>query len=185
MLASERKADFATDTDNLALTDRSINASMKDFEKNEWKDKDRGDGVSNSEFYDVDEKRLQSELEKAGKARAEHLPGNREKAGYYIGESARTGVSEGAKMGLQQALGILMVEFFSSSLLEIRSAFRNGLEGKGLIDDLKIRLGRVASGLAEKEGSPERVFRWLLVRLSVQPGHHRCEPFCYHGKESG
>ena len=39
MLDSERKADFATDMDNLALTDRSINASMRDYDKREWLDK--------------------------------------------------------------------------------------------------------------------------------------------------
>lgn len=151
MISSKRKADFATDIDNLALTDRSINASMRDYDKKEWLDKRREDGASNAEHFGLDKKRLESELDRASKAKEKHLPDTKEKTEYYMKETARTGVSEGARMGFQQAVGVLLVEFFSSSIVEIKDLFKNGLEGKGLIDELKIRLGRVARGLIEKK----------------------------------
>lgn len=151
MIDAARKADFATDTENLALTDQSINKSMRDFEKREWLDKKREDGASNAEYYGVKRERVEAELVRASKAKEKHLPDAKEKAEYYMAETAKTGVSEGAKMGFQQAVGVLLVEFFSSSIVEIKDLFKNGLEGKRLIDELKIRLGRVAKGLIEKK----------------------------------
>ena len=151
MLDSERKADFATDMDNLALTDRSINASMRDYDKREWLDKKREDGATNAEHYGLDKKRLGSELDRAQKSKEKHIPDAKEKAEYYMAETAKTGVSEGAKMGFQQAIGVLLVEFFSSSILEIKDVFKNGLEGRGMIEELKIRLGRVVDGLVERK----------------------------------
>lgn len=43
MQSKTEKADFATDADNLALTDRRINQSMRDYDKQSWQDKTKTD----------------------------------------------------------------------------------------------------------------------------------------------
>jgi len=150
MQNSERKAGFATDEDNLALTDRSINQSMRDFDKEPWMEKETIDGEKNKDRFDINEKKLNKKIEKGRKTSEEHLPTNQEKSQYYIKSSAITGLNEGAKMGAQQAFGVLMVEFFSSSFTEIRYAFNEGLEGESLYKDIKIRLTRIGEALASK-----------------------------------
>lgn len=152
MLASERKADFATDTGNLALTDRSVNQSMQDAGKEIWmaKQSKKDKELSNAEYYEVDKKAVKAAVERGHQAAKKYLPSNKEKAVYYAKNATRTGVGEGAKMGLQQALGLLMVEFFSQVFHEAELAFKNGLEGNSLIDDLKARFNRIAKKIAEK-----------------------------------
>ena len=49
MQSNKQKADFGTDENNLALTDRSINQSMRDFSKENWKDKESEKGLKNKD----------------------------------------------------------------------------------------------------------------------------------------
>lgn len=150
MQTSEKKADFATDENNLALTDRSINQSMRDFDKEEWMRKKAEGNIENKNRYAIDEEKLKEQVEK-GKATSEtHLPSGKEKAQYYIKNSAITGLNEGMKMGSQQAFGVLLVEFFSSSFREIRNAFNERLEGETLYKDIKIRLKRIGHNISSK-----------------------------------
>lgn len=150
MQGSERKADFATDEGNLALTDRSINQSMRDSDKVEWMNKEVSHSEKNKERFNINEKELREQNEKGKIASEKHLPNNQEKAYYYIKSSAITGLSEGAKMGSQQAFGVLLVEFLSSSFTEIQKAFNEGLEGESLYKDIKIRLTRIEKELLSK-----------------------------------
>lgn len=74
---------------------------------------------------------------------------------YYYGDQFRkdllhSGVNEGVKMGAQQAVGVLLVELFTASMDEIKDAFKNGKQGGGLIEDIKIRLGRISKRVALK-----------------------------------
>lgn len=150
MQTSEQKADFATDENNLALTDRSINQSMRDFDKEEWLSKKNNDGIENKERFDIDEQRLKVQIEKGRETSERRLPTDTDKAKYYLKNSAATGVDEGVKMGIQQAFGSLLVEFFSSSIIEIKDAYNNGLEGDGLYKDIKTRLFRIGRNVASK-----------------------------------
>lgn len=146
----EKKADFATDEGNLAITDRSINQSMRDFDKEAWAEKESKDGVKNKSKFDINEKELKKQIKRGKRTSEKHLPSSTDKAQYYIKSSAITGLNEGAKMGAQQAFGVLMLEFFSISFTEINKAFNQGLEGNTLYDDIKIRLKRIGSDLSEK-----------------------------------
>ncbi len=83
---------------------------------------------------------------------AQDIQINRE---YYFGtkflkNSLGTSVTEGSKMGAQQAFGVLLVELFSSSFSEIKKAFNEGREGESLYNDIKIRLERIGSNLLDK-----------------------------------
>lgn len=150
MQSSAQKADFATDEDNLALTDRSINQSMRDFDKEEWMSKKGESGVENKDRFDIDEQKLKGKIQQGKEASARHLPSDTDKAKYYLKNSATTGVSEGAKMGAQQAFGYLLVEFFSSAIVEIKDVYNNGLEGESLYKDIKVRLIRIGRNISDK-----------------------------------
>lgn len=150
MQTSEQKADFATDEDNLALTDRSINQSMRDFDKEEWSSKKNEAGIKNKERFGIDEQKLKKQIKKGKETSERHLPSDIDKAKYYLKNSVATGVSEGAKMGVQQAFGYLLVEFFLSSIIEIKDVYSNGLEGDSLYKDIKIRLIRIGRSVANK-----------------------------------
>jgi hypothetical protein len=148
-----QKADFATDENNLALTDRSINQSMRDFNKKDWMEKEK-DGIKNKERFDIDEKKLNKAIEKGKETAKEHLPTNLEKARYYSANSITTGVSEGVKMGIQQALGAILVEFFAALFDEItdiyKNSFGNGFDDKRFINVLKERIKRIGLRLTDK-----------------------------------
>ncbi len=150
MQTSAQKADFATDEDNLALTDRSINKSMRDFDKEEWISKKSESGIENKERFDIDEQKLKDKIQQGKEASARHLPSDTDKAKYYLKNSASTGVSEGAKTGAQQAFGYLLVEFFSSAIIEIKDAYNNGLVADSLYNDIKVRLIRIGRNIADK-----------------------------------
>ncbi|RGP55195.1 hypothetical protein ASB58_08980 [Pseudomonas abyssi] len=53
-------------------------------------------------------------------------------------------------MGAQQAFGYLLVEFFSSAIVEIKDAYNNGLEGESLYKDVKVRLIRIGRSIGNK-----------------------------------
>ncbi|RUA32322.1 MAG: hypothetical protein DSY76_00600 [Bacteroidetes bacterium] len=150
MQKNTKKADFATDKNNLALTDRSINQSMRDFDKKDWMDKEK-DGIKNKERFDINEKKLNKAIERGKETAKEHLPTNLDKAQYYMTNSITTGASEGAKMGLQQALGAILSEFFIALFDEIldiyNNGFKNGFETESFIKVLGIRLKRIEKKL--------------------------------------
>jgi len=153
MQSNTEKADFATDENNLALTDRSINQSMRDFDKKDWMEKEK-DSIKNKERFNIDEKKLNKAIEKGKKTAEEHLPTNLEKAQYYAKNSIKTGMSEGVKMGMQQALGAILVEFFTALFDEIidiyKNSFSNGFDDKRFINVLKERIKRIGIRLTDK-----------------------------------
>jgi hypothetical protein len=150
MQVAEKKSDFATDENNLALTERSINQSMRDFEKDEWARKKTGSDIENKDKFEIDDEKLKEQVARGKATSANHLPSDMVKARYYVKNSMSTGLNEGAKLGAQQAFGVLLVEFFSASFSEIRLAFNKGLEGESLYSDIKIRLGRIGRKVTKK-----------------------------------
>ncbi|TMP02990.1 lactate permease [Pseudoalteromonas sp. S3178] len=68
----------------------------------------------------------------------------------FVKSTLSTGANEGMKMGVQQAFGCLLVEFFSNAMLEIKDAYTNGLEGDSLYKDIKSRLIRIGRNVADK-----------------------------------
>jgi len=154
MQSKTQKADFATDEDNLALTDRSINQSMRDFDKKEWAKKETQKGNNNKERFGIDEKKFQEQLEKGKKTKENHLPTSFEKSTYYAKNISKTGATEGAKMGMQQALGLVITEFFAAVFDEIfdiyKNGFTNGFDNKQFFNVLKERLTTIATKVKNK-----------------------------------
>lgn len=60
----------------------------------------------------------------------------------FIKNTAITSALEGSKMGVQQALGLIVVEFFTALFEEISDMYHNGffVDTKGCFKTLKNRL---------------------------------------------
>lgn len=151
MQSKIKRADFATDSENLIATKRSINSSMSADEKLLWLEKkSNGRNETNESYYGIDRKRVEAAVER-GQATAErHGPSNSEKAAYYTTHATQTGMTEGLKMGTQQAFGMLMVELFSSALDEIKDLYRSGRKSDTILDELGERLNRVGVKIASR-----------------------------------
>lgn len=165
MQSIKQRADFGTDENNLALTDRSINQSMRDYDKKEWQEKETQKGLKNKDKFAIDEEKLNNELNKAKEVKENHLPTNLEKGEYYLKNSASTGLNEGSKMGMQQAIGLVMTEFFTALFDEIldiyKNGFSNGFENDRFFSVLKERLKNIALRIQEK---------WKDVAIAFKDG---------------
>lgn len=130
MQSTTQKSDFATDIDNLALTDRSINQSMRDFDKNEWikKESTEKDGRSNEERFDIDKSEISNQIKSGKKTAKNHQPSNFEKTKYYTKKTSVEAVKSGLTLGLRQACGVLIKEVASALYDEIRIMFRENVD---------------------------------------------------------
>lgn len=152
MQSKTQRADFGTDTENLVSTQRNINQSMSDEDKLDWADKKSGSRTaSNQEHYGIDRDRLEAAVARGQEAADRHTPNTSEKVAFYAVHTTQTGLTEGVKMGAQQAFGLLMVELFSGTLDEIKDFFHHSHQHESPIwDELKERLTRVGTKVAEK-----------------------------------
>ncbi|HCK7261430.1 TPA: hypothetical protein N0X47_002730 [Pseudomonas aeruginosa] len=151
MLSAAEKADFGTDTRNLVITKRSINQSMSDHEKQEWIARRSGKReVENGEHYEVDPELVRQVVKRGEEAAAEHAPTIAQKGKFYGVNSAKTGISEGLKMGAQQVFGLIMVEFFSAATLEIKDMYQRYADKSPVLDEVNVRLIRVGKTVASK-----------------------------------
>jgi hypothetical protein len=151
MQNSRKKADFATDKDNLASTDRSINQSLKDIDKEEWMDsKSSGREVSNEEYYEIDRELVEEKVKQGKETAQKHLPTAGEKTVFYVKNAAITGIGEGAKMGFRQMVSSFISELINAIFDEIRDCCKKVRKlgekwYKGLFERLKRIGGRIAS----------------------------------------
>jgi hypothetical protein len=108
MLSAKKKADFATDTNNLACTNRSMNQSMSDKDKLEWASKKQNKReLTNAEHFDIDNTLLEKNHKQGKETAKTHEPKTTEKTKYYGKEIITTGIEESTKMGIQQAIGLV------------------------------------------------------------------------------
>lgn len=152
MLNTTRKADFATDQDNLALTDRSINQSVKDTNKDDWSSKQssKDKAVTNSEYYDINSEMLRKATIRGKETADKYAPTTTEKAQYYAVNSAKTGAMMGVKMGFQQALGMVIVELFSNIIHELKVISKEGVDKDNWVEELSNRFKKIAENVLSK-----------------------------------
>lgn len=98
----------------------------------------------------VDAERIRQIDEKARKEYNANINKEYYTSKKFLKNTASTGVNEGMKMGTQQAFGYLLVEFFSSSIIEITDVYNNRLKGESLYKDIEIRLTRIGRNVADK-----------------------------------
>lgn len=175
ILSDENKANFATDKDNLASTDRSINQSTLDSDKLEWADrKSSGRDVTNSEHFDIDKDRLKDKVNQGEETAQKHLPSNMQKTAYYAKHAIKTGAADAGKMAAYSAIGVVLKEFVQVSFDAIKETFAN--RGKESLKDIflkfKEKMKKIIESLKEKwkdilkdsiEGGLTAFFSNLLV----------------------
>jgi len=150
MQKSKKKADFATDKDNLASTDRSINLSLLDRDKEEWMDsKSNGREVTNEEYFEIDRQRVEEKVKQGKETAQKHLPTTGEKAVFYTKNTAITSMGEGAKMGFRQMVSSFITELINALFDEIRDCcMRVKKLGEKWYKGLSERLKRIGKRIA-------------------------------------
>jgi len=177
-LAEVDGASLANTETNLHSTARAINRSkgkktaeqfIAELETKELKRKERIRELSRKGSLSDKERKELKKLETLDKVDARKLKEIDEKARkeynsklnkeYYTSKKfaknvAMTGTTEGAKMGAQQALGLVFCEFFSATFDELHDIYKNGFasrfEDERFIQVLKHRLTRIANRIAAR-----------------------------------
>ena len=162
--ASERlqdRANLSGDEKNLTLIEGGMNSSKNDADLKEWANskvskkhaKEMGNpDMTNAEYYELDEQKIQEQYNKSKKyIRKTQVKKQVMKQGK---ELLSTGASEGTKMGMQQALGLVITEFFTAVFDEIIDIYKNGystdFEDDRFFSVLKDRLKRIAVRIKDK-----------------------------------
>ena len=144
----ERQSDrvgLARNDNNLTLIEGSVNNSKGCEDLQEWVKK-KGD------HYDVKPELIEREYKKSKNfLEDESLKRQVKKQGT---ETAITGATEGVKMGRQQALGIILYEFFDAVFDELHDVYKNGFStessGDRFLHIVKERLSRIVNRIVSR-----------------------------------
>ena len=162
--ASERlqdRANLSGNENNLTLIEGGMNSSKNDADLKEWKNskvskkhaEETGNpDMTNAEYYNLDDKRIKEAYDKSKNFITKtQLKKQVIKQGK---ELVSTGALESAKMGIQQAIGLIMSEFFTALFDEIldiyKNGFSNGFEDDRFFSVLKERIIRIAKKIQAK-----------------------------------
>jgi len=172
VLAGFDGPELANQNSNLNPTIESINLSKKQKsmdeyldwtddkiknlnEKKELNDKDKKflNKLEQREI-DIDPNRTRKIDEKARKEYNGKINSTYYTSKKFTRNLAETGAKEGFKMGIQQAFGIVLYEFFQASFDEITDIYHHGLSKDSLndnfISEMKIRIPRVAKRVSAR-----------------------------------
>lgn len=163
--SEEKRAERGADQRNLIPTSSGLNRSMQDKDIIEWMNlpSTQEPHKTNAEFYQVDHEKVKEAVARAEEANKEHSPDALEWTQYGLGRSLATGLREAGKMGLQQATGIMLVNFFEGLFFEAMDSYRNGF-AKGVNKEtffaaLEIRVGRIVRKIIEDWESVLEAFK--------------------------
>ena len=141
--------ELANHDDNLALTNQPLNGSKSDSDLQEHLKKVREDGGNNAKHFDVDQDLVDEAYEKA--VSRTDSSGNHALLKKQATELLVTGGAQAVKMGLRQALGVLLTELVNALFNELKALIQHGVEiGKTLFEEIRERLGRIIESVAKK-----------------------------------
>jgi hypothetical protein len=118
--------------------------------KANWTDKERKEYDKLKAQDSIDLKRVK---EKEDKAQAEiDAKVNRTyySGGKFAQAAVRASATEGAKMGVQQALGVILVEFMSAAISEVKDLYHQGRSEDSFVTEIRVRLRRVTTRVTGK-----------------------------------
>jgi len=175
VLAGLDTANLANVGDNLTATTRTVNSKKRtlraaeladrlqrdagarqarlaelDAGKASWTDKERKEHAKLKAQDAVDAERL---LDKEARARAaidSEVNRTYYTSGKFVRAAATAGVTEGARMGVQQAVGVVVVEFLAGALAEVKDLYRRGRSEASFMAEIGVRLRRVGERVAGK-----------------------------------
>lgn len=146
---TKRAAVVVNDEANLALTNKSLNASKGAKNYDEWMQEKDSNGVTKVEHFDVDAERAKA-LQERAEAHIEQVS-NKALFEKQKKELLQTGGVQAARMGIKQALGILFVELVNGLFNDLRELIRSSVElGLELLKDIGRRLKKLAISLTRK-----------------------------------
>jgi hypothetical protein len=166
------RANLSGHEDNLTLIDGGMNSSKSHSDLMEWAnspiskkhaEKTANPNITNAEYYELDNQRIQEAYSKSkNHIKSTQLRNQVLKQGKEI---TSTGAIEASKMGMQQAIGLVMTEFFTALFDEILDIYKNGFSN-GFEDDrffivLKERLKNIAQKIQSK---------WKEVAIAFKDG---------------
>lgn len=137
------------DDKNLALTNQPLNGSKSADKLEEWAARQRPDGTTNAEKFEIDEK-LMAEKSLAAK---KHLESTVDRAllKKQAIELLHSGGRQALQMGFRQAMGVLLTELVNGLFNEIKTLIKHGVEkGKSLLEEIRERLFKVIQSVAKK-----------------------------------
>lgn len=135
--------------DNLALTNQPLNGSKNDDDLRAWAARERKNGGTNAEKFDVDDALVQEKYEKA--KRHIDTTANRALFEKQATELLQTGGKQALQMGLRQALGMLLTELVNGLFTEFNLLIKHGVEQGGtLFDEIRARLAKVIAAVVKK-----------------------------------
>lgn len=144
-----RIREVANSDENLALTNQPLNSSKSDEDLKAWAAKQRKDGTTNAEKFDVNEEMMQEKYDRAKK----HIDRTADNAllKKQATELLQTGGKQAAMMGVRQALGLLLTELVNGLFNEFKVLIKQGVEaGKTLFEEIRQRLARVIESVVKK-----------------------------------
>ena len=144
-LSRQRKTDFAADLGNLVATDQGINRSKGSGSLSEFEER------WNSGSQDqprIDGRHTRPLKKRAHEAVTEHAASSWDKAKFVTLRGAEASV----RMGLQQALGVVLHEVTVALFEEAKDIYRQGLQvlGESFWEALKRRAGRILRHVKDK-----------------------------------
>ncbi|BBN60630.1 hypothetical protein [Hydrogenovibrio marinus] len=151
------RAQVSGHKDNLTLVEGTMNNSKQDKDLKEWADskitqdnaKKTGDpDMTNAEFYDLDSKLVEEKYKKSKKhIKNEQIKKQIKKQGQEV---LLTSATEAAKMGWQQAFGMVLVELFSNIIQEIKNLMKEGIDKNKWLEEISTRFKRIAKNVLSK-----------------------------------
>lgn len=173
VLAGLDTANLANVEDNLTATTRTVNSKKRtlraaelcdrleretgvrqerlaelDARKASWTDKERKEHAKLKAQDTVDGQRLLDKERKAQAAIDGEVNRTYYTGGKFVRAAATAGVTEGARMGVQQAIGVVVVEFLAAALAEVKDLYRNGRSEATFMAEIGVRLRRVGERVA-------------------------------------
>ncbi|ENQ6619738.1 lactate permease [Campylobacter lari] len=189
ILAEVEGTKLANNKENLKLTQSSLNRSKRALSMEEFLKRrderleaieklEQKRSLNSNELNELEKLKKQLKIDdekalEADKKAREHINSIIEKEYYtsakFAQNVAQSSAIEGAKMGIQQAFGLILVDFFSVLLDEIVDIYKNGFynnfEGEGFFYTLKERIKLVASKVAERIKD-----KWSIIVSSFGDG---------------
>lgn len=161
---NEQKQNFASDKDNFALTEKSINRSMGRKTIKEWSEAEASEGAqTNKEKFGTDNRRTKPAVKRGEATAQKHLPTNVDWCKYYASRTTITGVTEAGKMGMQQVVGLFTIQVVEGLFVEVKDSFSHGLidgtKETSFFGALKERLSRIANNVLNQWKKVVSAFR--------------------------
>ena len=183
VLSGERTEDVANDPANFVPTTRSVNSFLRDrsaeqserllrdeaparrtrlleleARRENWTDTERQEYHCLNAKDNINPAKLKEKEAQAQAAIDRRVDLAYYTSGKFWGATARASATQGVALGAQQALGVVLVEFFAGVIDEARNLYRERVEPKSLPKQLGTRMRRVAKRVAAKRDAALAVF---------------------------